>query len=76
MSLVYMELAAIIRLRQKDPKRTWSHVINLSAHDFPIKPLWKLEEFLSSEENVNVSFVPEEVGNRPERQKVVSCLVF
>ena len=64
-----MEIASLIRLRLRDPTRTWSHVINLSAHDFPIKPLWKLEAFLSSTENKNASFIAEEIGTRLERQK-------
>jgi len=55
-SLVYLELSAIIellRIGDENGGSKWSHVINLSAYDYPIKPIAKIESFLHSHKHNN-----------------------
>ena len=70
MSLVYMEIASIIRLLHMDPEHSWTHVINLSGKDFPLKPIWKLENQLSDGQYVDKSFISQEMLSRPWRHEV------
>lgn len=55
-SLVYLELSAIIellRIGDENGGSKWSHVINLSAYDYPIKPINKIEAFLHNHKHMN-----------------------
>ncbi len=73
-SLVYQEMASVIRLLEldNDGKYNWTHVINLSAFDFPIKPITKLERFLHSEPNIRLNFIEtlKDSARRKVRQSV------
>lgn len=69
-SLVYQELAAInelLRLSKEDP---WTHVINLSLYDYPVKPLAYIEKFLF--EHQNMTFIDLNPGIREMRHKVLT----
>jgi len=47
-SLVYINLAGIIKLLEMDQdSEHWTHVINLSLFDMNTKPIYRLSEFLS-----------------------------
>ncbi|KAM9961545.1 hypothetical protein ACTFIR_004399 [Dictyostelium discoideum] len=67
-SLVYSELACYTKLVDMVLDRSmvtgidekWSHVINLSINDFPIKPIYKLEQFFSQKSNVQKNFINED----------------
>ncbi|KAK5575739.1 hypothetical protein RB653_006873 [Dictyostelium firmibasis] len=67
-SLVYSELASYTKLVDMVLDRSmvtgidekWSHVINLSINDFPIKPIFKLEQFFSQKSNLQKNFINED----------------
>ncbi|EAL72300.1 GlcNAc transferase [Dictyostelium discoideum AX4] len=67
-SLVYSELACYTKLVDMVLDRSmvtgvdekWSHVINLSINDFPIKPIYKLEQFFSQKSNIQKNFINED----------------
>ncbi|KAM9999846.1 hypothetical protein ACTFIZ_008301 [Dictyostelium cf. discoideum] len=67
-SLVYSELACYTKLVDMILDRSevtgidekWSHVINLSINDFPIKPIYKLEQFFSQKSNIQKNFINED----------------
>ncbi|KAN0009100.1 hypothetical protein ACTFIU_008992 [Dictyostelium citrinum] len=67
-SLVYSELASYTKLIDMVLHRSkvtgidekWSHVINLSINDFPIKPIYKLEQFFSQKSNIQKNFINED----------------
>ncbi|KAK5576341.1 hypothetical protein RB653_007482 [Dictyostelium firmibasis] len=67
-ALVYSEIASYTKLfdmlEQRHSitgrKEKWSHVINLSINDFPIKTIEKLEYFFSSNGNIKRNFLNEE----------------
>jgi hypothetical protein len=65
-----MEIASIIRLLHMDPDQSWSHVINLSGKDFPIKPVWMLEEMLNKTNFEDKSFIAQDMFVRPWRHEV------
>lgn len=70
-SLVYQELGSIIelfRLVRDGKANQFSHVINLSAFDFPVKSLSRLESFLKHNLDVNfIEVLPPDL-RREERQ--------
>ncbi|KAN0034566.1 hypothetical protein ACTFIV_001091 [Dictyostelium citrinum] len=67
-ALVYSEIASYTKLFDMlehrhsitGRKEKWSHVINLSINDFPIKTIEKLEYFFSSNGNIKRNFLNEE----------------
>ncbi|KAN0039649.1 hypothetical protein ACTA71_007450 [Dictyostelium dimigraforme] len=67
-ALVYSEIASYTKLFDMlehrhsitGRKEKWSHVINLSINDFPIKTIEKLEYFFASNGNIKRSFLNEE----------------
>jgi len=75
-SLVYLELSAIIellRIGDANGGSKWTHVINLSAYDFPIKPIGKIEAFLHKHKHNN--FI-EALGERRQMRQSdlhISC---
>ena len=72
-SLVYLELSAIIellRIGDQNGGSKWSHVINLSAYDYPIKPMKKIETFLHSHKHMNFIELLEKEVRRENRQSV------
>eukprot|EP01112_Ceratiomyxa_fruticulosa_P017054 TRINITY_DN5243_c0_g1_i1.p1 TRINITY_DN5243_c0_g1~~TRINITY_DN5243_c0_g1_i1.p1 ORF type:complete len:613 (+),score=96.88 TRINITY_DN5243_c0_g1_i1:37-1875(+) len=67
-SLVYMNLAGIIKLLEMDrDSEPWSHVINLSVYDMNTKPIYRLSEFLSMDIHKHRNMLALE-GGRPLRQ--------
>jgi len=70
-TLVYQELAAmaeLVKMERSGQARRFSHVINLSAFDFPIKPLPQLEAFLRASQDISfMEVLPPEV-RREARQ--------
>lgn len=77
-SLVYQELVSLVELFRlekagKIPK--FSHVINLSAFDYPIKPIGELEAFLKKNEGINfVEMLVHKELRREYRQTVRTFL--
>lgn len=77
-SLVYLELASIIellRVGDENGGSKWSHVINLSAFDYPIKPIGRIEKFLHQNQHSNFIEVlkPEYIRNQRRSQLHLSC---
>eukprot|EP01113_Clastostelium_recurvatum_P046446 TRINITY_DN8141_c0_g1_i1.p1 TRINITY_DN8141_c0_g1~~TRINITY_DN8141_c0_g1_i1.p1 ORF type:complete len:537 (-),score=113.10 TRINITY_DN8141_c0_g1_i1:35-1645(-) len=76
-SLVYMNIACIVELLQMDKNSAspWSHVINLSIYDAPLKPIYRLEEFLAMEEHKDRNFINvEDLGRNDRRQNLhITC---
>ncbi|EGC39100.1 hypothetical protein DICPUDRAFT_93669 [Dictyostelium purpureum] len=74
-SLVYPEIAAYSILFDMVEERsaisrkneTWTHVINLSANDFPVKTVSELEFFLRLPTNINRNFL--ETGPNKESER-------
>lgn len=71
-SLVYLELGAIIELLKLNEQTglKWDHLINLSAYDFPLKSMEKLESFLRTHKNTNFIEVLGQKVRRENRQSV------
>lgn len=78
-SLVYLELASMMELLRIGDETQgggkWTHVINLSAFDFPLKPLRYIEEFLYKQKQSNFIESLSQAELRPVRQQEIhlSC---
>lgn len=77
-SLVYLELGAIIELLKLNANtgQKWDHLINLSAYDFPLKPIEKLESFLRTHKTTNFIEVLGQKYRRENRQSVCFYFLF
>ncbi len=66
-SVIWPELEAIrLLLTHTD----WTHVINLSIFDFPVRPIDEYQAYLHHPSRININFLGRDEGSVRGRQKV------